>query len=1319
MASDRARVSFDPSRQWRGVVAQQGRVSLEADWNESATIDAERDRLVTLDVVGSFGSPNGRGYLVAAVPATGGPAALLPGDLIIGEGTLYLGGVRLELDAPIAYSAQPDWLDRSTDPRWVAPAVPTASGTSFELVYLVAAEQEVSAVEDPALADVALGGPDTTQRRRILQRVLRQAANSAVTAENWWTALESAPGYEGLQPDSTSMLMESTARLQVSFPNFSADPDPCQPVTTGGYLGAENQMIRICVCGVEADGPSIVWGFDDASFLYRVVGAKYDSSTDRTTLTLANAPVDTYHYPAAGQVVELLRSATQLSPTDFIASSSGFVSPLAAAYDPTLMTVVLSGEPPDDYLFATASGAVGVAVTTPAGTSPDVPADEFTYGPAVSGISPAAGPAAGGTLVTVTGSGFTGATEVDFGTDPGGSLTVLSDTQLTVSAPPVTASGPVDVIVVAPSGTSPVAGAGLFTYGLAVTGLSPAQGPVAGGTVVTLTGNGFTGATAVTFDGQPATDLVAGSDTQLTVTTPASDTSATVEVAVTTADGTSPPSLARFTYGPVVNAVGPVAGPVGGGTSVTVTGSGFTGATEVAFGSQSVSSPTVLNDTQLSVVTPAAGGSGTVDVSVTTPGGTSPAAPGAQFTYGPAVTGIAPAAGPVAGGTTLTLSGTGFTGATEVTFGVQVGSDLVVVSDTELTVTTPPTPSSGTVAVAVITPAGTSPDTLAGQFTYGPAVTGVSPAGGPVAGETTVTLTGSGFTGATEVTFGVQIANDLVVVSDTELTVTAPVAPAPQQLYLRVWQGQLPAPVGTPTALGDTGIAVTLSSTNGAFHVGDFWHFALRPIQPAIVYPARYLGAPQPPEGPRTWVCPLALLTWKDGAVSGTTLVPPFWSLVELTSAVLTWLAIPPAAVTGIVPAIGPLAGGTQLTITGSGFTGATSVHFGTVAGTGLWVVNDTQLRVTSPPGLGTVDVTVSTQKGTSPIVTADQFAYLEVTGLSPSGGPAIGGTTVTVIGSGFTGATSVQFGTTSVALSAEDVLSDSQVSVTTPPGSGTVDVTVTTPLGTSPSAPADHFSYAPTVNAVSPNSGLSSGGTQVTVTGSGFTGASAVRFGPNIGSGLIVQSDSQLMVFSPAGAGTVDITVTTGAGTSPTSPVDQFVYQKLQKELLKDHKDTKEKELKEKEKEFKEHDKLLPEVKVTDVIRIQTPAPSPEAAAPAPGPAPTGRSFIAPEERPDVGRAVADEEQDTRATRGPAAKTPAAKKQATKKQAAKGRPAKAQATKAQAAKKQATKKQAAQKQASTAQAAKKQPTNKQVNKAPSAKRRPTKKQATKRPRGG
>ena len=84
---------------------------------------------------------------------------------------------------------------------------------------------------------------------------------------------------------------------------------------------------------------------------------------------------------------------------------------------------------------------------------------------------------------------------------------------------------------------------------------------------------------------------------------------------------------------------------------------------------------------------------------------------------------------------------------------------------------------------------------------------------------------------------------------------------------------------GQPIPLGDTGVAITLTST-GSFHAGDFWRFALRPIGPAIVYPARYLAAPQPPDGPRTWACPLAVLTWDNGSATASSCVPPFPDLV-------------------------------------------------------------------------------------------------------------------------------------------------------------------------------------------------------------------------------------------------------------------------------------------------------------------------------------------------------------------------------------------------------------------------------------------------------
>ncbi|HEV3450843.1 MAG TPA: IPT/TIG domain-containing protein, partial [Acidimicrobiia bacterium] len=112
--------------------------------------------------------------------------------------------------------------------------------------------------------------------------------------------------------------------------------------------------------------------------------------------------------------------------------------------------------------------------------------------------------------------------------------------------------------------------------------------------------------------------------------------------------------------------------------------------------------------------------------------------------------------------------------------------------------------------------------------------------------------------------------------------------------------------------------------------------------------------------------------------------------------------------------------------------------------------------------------------------------------------------------------------------------------------GTGTVDVTVTTPAGTSPAGSQDRFSYqapAPSVGSLNPTSGPQGGGTQVTITGSGFTGATAVNFGPNAASGFTVNSDTQVTATSPAGTGTVDVTVTTPAGTSPAGSQDQYVY--------------------------------------------------------------------------------------------------------------------------------------------------------------------------------
>src|SRR6185369_10728893 len=85
----------------------------------------------------------------------------------------------------------------------------------------------------------------------------------------------------------------------------------------------------------------------------------------------------------------------------------------------------------------------------------------------------------------------------------------------------------------------------------------------------------------------------------------------------------------------------------------------------------------------------------------------------------------------------------------------------------------------------------------------------------------------------------------------------------PARVYLRVWQQELPFTSGTPVPLGDTGVQVTLQSAkNSPFHLGDYWMFAVRPSTPQQVYPERYLTAAQSPDGPREWICPLAVIAW-------------------------------------------------------------------------------------------------------------------------------------------------------------------------------------------------------------------------------------------------------------------------------------------------------------------------------------------------------------------------------------------------------------------------------------------------------------------------
>ncbi|MFD3945277.1 IPT/TIG domain-containing protein [Streptomyces sp. NPDC058579] len=241
--------------------------------------------------------------------------------------------------------------------------------------------------------------------------------------------------------------------------------------------------------------------------------------------------------------------------------------------------------------------------------------------------------------------------------------------------------------------------------------ISPNQGSTGGGTLVTITGTNLAGTTAVTFGTKPATAVTNVSPTQVTAVSPSG--AGSVGVTVTTAGGTSNPIPFFYVGAPFKSSLGPTSsGPLAGGNTVTINGVGLATATSVSFGANSAT-PTVVSDTQLTVVVPAGAAAGPVGVSVTTAGGTNN---GLSYTYVdvPTVTAVTPASGPTSGGTGVTITGTNLGTTGSVTFD-GAPAPFTVVNSTTVSAVTPPG-TAGAVDVVVTNPAGS--DTEVGAFTY-------------------------------------------------------------------------------------------------------------------------------------------------------------------------------------------------------------------------------------------------------------------------------------------------------------------------------------------------------------------------------------------------------------------------------------------------------------------------------------------------------------------------------------------------------------------------------------------------------------------------
>jgi alpha-tubulin suppressor-like RCC1 family protein len=261
----------------------------------------------------------------------------------------------------------------------------------------------------------------------------------------------------------------------------------------------------------------------------------------------------------------------------------------------------------------------------------------------------------------------------------------------------------------------------------------------------------------------------------------------------------------------------------------------------------------------------------------------------------------------------------------------------------------------------------------------------------------------------------------------------------------------------------------------------------------------------------------------------------------------------PPPSVTGLSPSQGPQQGGSAVTISGANLGEATAVNFGTNPASSFTVDSASSITAVSPAGSGTVDVTVTSPVSSSAPNAADKFEYLPpptVTKVKANKGPAAGGTTTTITGTSLTGTAAVRFGANPA--SSFTVDSASSITAVSPAGtSGSVDVTVTSASATSPISSHDVFKYeAPTITSLSPNTGPVSGGTSVTVSGSGFApgaGATTFTFGKASATGVECASTSSCVLVTPATKkpSAIQVGAAVGKAKSKKNPLtDQFSYE-------------------------------------------------------------------------------------------------------------------------------------------------------------------------------
>ena len=334
MKADLSRVTFNSSHHFSRVLMQQGRVQLDADWNEQTSILIHFLRTLAADLIGPHGGPAdvlaADGQIVAincgfeiitdpgridAFPddadAKGRLKELLdeakPG-LLIGKGHYYVGGILCENDNYTAYNAQAGY--------------PFAGDLTLEdnesyLLYLDVWERHVTYVENqdknranPDIREVALNGPDTATRAQVVWQVRTVGLPAEARNKAPADLKQDYPAFLALLGDTATLgagLLKARARMPEDV-----EANPCTVSPSDSYRGPENQLYRVEIHtgGVVQDGaensPTFVWSRENGSVIYPILELASDSEANTLTVTLESLGRDARFGLAEGNVVEIV-----------------------------------------------------------------------------------------------------------------------------------------------------------------------------------------------------------------------------------------------------------------------------------------------------------------------------------------------------------------------------------------------------------------------------------------------------------------------------------------------------------------------------------------------------------------------------------------------------------------------------------------------------------------------------------------------------------------------------------------------------------------------------------------------------------------------------------------------------------------------------------------------------------------------------------------------------------------------------------------------------------------------------------------------------